>query len=137
MLIDEIKSIKCNRKELVKFGITMAVILGIIGLLLLRKGRGSYAYFLGAAIIFLGTGLAVPVVLKPVFYFWMTFARILGFFMTRVILSILFFVILTPVGLLARIFRKDFLDEKIDRGAASYWKPVAGDKGKESYEKQF
>ena len=42
----------------------------------------------------------------------MTFAVILGWFMTRLILSILFYIIITPIGLIARIIGKDFLNTK-------------------------
>jgi len=51
----------------------------------------------------------------------MSISILLGFVMTRVILSILFYIVITPVGFVARLLGKDFLDEKIDKSKESYW----------------
>ena len=51
----------------------------------------------------------------------MTLAILMGWVMTGVILIILFFLALTPLAITARIFRKKFLDLKIDKSKVSYW----------------
>jgi hypothetical protein len=51
----------------------------------------------------------------------MKFAFALGWFNTRLFLGIVFYLIITPVGLVMRILRKDPLRLKFDRSAASYW----------------
>jgi hypothetical protein len=51
----------------------------------------------------------------------MGLAVIMGHMMSRIILSLMFFLIFTPVGLFLRVFRKDILKEKIDVNADSYW----------------
>jgi hypothetical protein len=69
----------------------------------------------------------------------MTLALILGWIMTRIILSILFFILFVPIGWIARIFGKDFLDQKFDPSANSYWilRDSTKPEIKEAFEKQF
>jgi hypothetical protein len=52
----------------------------------------------------------------------MKFAFVLGWINTRILLGIFFYLILTPIGLIMRISGKDLIDQKIDKGAKSYWK---------------
>ncbi len=84
------------------------------------------------------TGLVLPTALTPIYKGWMGLATIMGWFMTRVILGVLFYLVITPVGLISKIMGKDFLDLKINRAQKSYWKrrePKAFEK--ESCENQF
>ena len=68
----------------------------------------------------------------------MTFAVILGLVMTRVILSIVFYLILTPIGLITRLFGKDFLDLLNKSNTESYWNNRNSDfELNQDYEKQF
>ena len=51
----------------------------------------------------------------------MIFSIILGWFMTRLILSFLFYIIFTAIGLISRVFRKKFLELSWDKSKNSYW----------------
>ena len=138
MIIKEIKSIKSGRRELGKFGITVGIVLGILGGLFLWRGRDYYSYFLILSAAFLLLGLTVPILLKPIHKVWMTLAVLLGWLMTKVILSVLFYLVVTPIGLLARLFGKDFLDLRFDTNADSYWiEKKIEITGYKSYENQF
>jgi len=138
MIVEEIKNIKSNKSDLRKFGITMAVVLMLLGGLFFWKEKGYYFYFLIFAAAFIISGLALPIVLKPVHKVWMTISIILGWIMTRVILSILFYLVVTPTRGLARLFGKQFLDLKIDKNINSYWISKQEQKlNKADYEKQF
>ena len=89
-------------------------------------------------IVLLVSGLVIPIILKPIFFLWMVFASILGFIMTRVILSLLFFIILTPIGLILRLFGKQLLVLKWDESKSTYWNYITTKQLKrEDYEKQF
>jgi len=138
MLLEEIKNIKSNKRDLRSFGIAFGVILAILGGLFWWREKGYYPYFLIISLVFFLFGLIFPILLKPVQKVWMTFAVILGWFMTRVILSVLFYIVFTFIGLLARLFRKEFLDLRIDNTKKSYWiaresKPFE----RKDYERQF
>ena len=138
MLLEEIKNIKSEKRDLRNFGITIGVALGILAGLLWWKEKDTYTIFIILSLAFIFFGLALPTLLRPLQKAWMTLAVILGFFMTRVILSILFYFVFTGIGLGARLFGKQFLDLKKDHTKKSYWiyrKSTVFNK--ESYEKQF
>jgi multisubunit Na+/H+ antiporter MnhG subunit len=68
----------------------------------------------------------------------MGLAIILGFFMTRVILTILFYLVLTPISFIARIVGKKFMDLKYDKSANTYWEKRSVIQKKQiDYERQF
>ncbi len=116
----------------------MAIALGVLGLLFLWRGRSFYLYFFIFSAVFFILGMVAPIVLKPVQKAWMTFAIIVGWFMTRLILSVLFYLVFTSVGFVARLLGKQFLDLKIDKSATSYWRHrVPKQLMKKDYERQF
>jgi len=120
-MFEELKNIKSTKKELRNFGITIGVILLVIGGYLFFKELGSYQTFLYLAIALIGLGLIIPNLLKPIYLIWMIFAVIIGWVMTRVILSLLFYFIITPIGIIAKILNKDFLNLKKEYGKTTYW----------------
>lgn len=138
MVIEEIKNIKETATDLKKFGITVGTVLILIAIVLFWKQKSSYIYFsiIGALLVF--AGLIKPVILKPLNKAWMTLAILMGLVMTRVILIILFYIVLTPTAFFAKIFKKDFLDLKIDKSRNTYWQ-IREKKhfNPEDYEKQF
>lgn len=76
--------------------------------------------------------------LRPIQKIWMSLGFLIGWIVTRVILIILFYLVITPIGLLARMLGKHFLDTEFNRNTDSYWiarEPVGLDK--RSYENQF
>lgn len=135
---EEIKNIKGNKSEWKKFGFTMGTILTIIGFFLLWKKNDNYDYILYLAAAFFIIGLFSPSVLKPVYKVWMALSVVMSFIMTRVIMVIIFYLIVTPAGLIASLTGKKFLDMKIDKSVKSYW--IAREKTlkvKSDYERQF
>lgn len=138
MLIEEIKSIKSTKKDLRNFGLAVGAVLLIIGGLLFWKERPSHPYFLGIGSFLMASGLIFPGILKPFQKVWMALAVVLGWVMTRVILSLLFYLVFTPIGIIARLAGTRFLELKWDKKAKSYWN-YKEDKevDKSSYERQF
>lgn len=138
MIIEEIRNIESTPKKLRNFGITMGICLGLLGALLLWRGKHTYPYFFALAALFAVLGLSVPRALKHVYKAWMSLAVVLSWVMTRVLLSVIFYVGVTPIGVIGRLFGKDFLSLDMDAGAETYWidREDAG-RGKERYEQQF
>ena len=137
-MLEEIKNIKSKKSDLRNFGITIGMILLIISGFLFWKEKESFQIFLAIGIILFLTAIALPSVLKPVYWIWMIFAIILGWFMTRVILSLLFYVVFTSIGLTLRFFGKQFLELQWDKSKESYWNFRTNEQQqKENYEKQF
>ncbi len=138
MLLEEIRQIKESKKNLRKFGLTVGPVLLAIGLYLFLRGRSSGAYWAATGILLIFLSIVAPVVLKPLNKGWMILAILLGWVMTRFILVILFYLVLTPTGLIARMFRKDFLDRRFDRTRNSYWQKREKNKfDPRDYERQF
>jgi len=138
MIGEEIRNIKSDTRELRKFGITIGILLVLLGSWFLwRNKEGAYLLLISAA-LFLTLGVILPLLLKPLQKLWMTLAILLGWLMTRIILIVLFYFVVTPSGLLARLCGKDFLNKKFPGKAQSYWIPrKATTSDRESYERQF
>ncbi len=120
-IFSEIKSIKESPSDLRKFGVTIGIVLLIIAAILLWAGRTTYPIWGIIGVVLILAALLFPVVLKPLNKVWMSLAVVLGWIMTRVILSILFYFGMTIVKFIAMLFNKRFLNLKIDHSADTYW----------------
>lgn len=121
MLRDEIKSIKATTAEARKFGLTIGAMLLAVAGFLFWKQRPAFPALALAGAGFVLAGLIVPMLLKPVYKTWMSFAAVMGFIMTRVVLTVIFFGLFTPAALIARLLRRDLLEQRWDKAASTYW----------------
>jgi hypothetical protein len=113
--------------DLRKFGLTLALPLAVIGGLLIRKGRSAGVYVGAAAGLLLLVALLFPLLLGPVERVWMAFSRVLSMITTFVILTLIFFLVITPMGVFLKILRRDLLQTRLDRRQSSYWSEVDAD----------
>ena len=120
-MIDELKNIRTDNKAIRDFGILIGLILLIIAGILFYKERESYELIILLGIAFIGIGLGMPIILKPFYSVWMYFAVVLGWLMTRLILGLLFYIVVSPIGFISRLFGKEFLDLKTSSLNRSYW----------------
>jgi len=138
MFREEIKKIPMGRKSLRNFGLLMAAVLFLAGGWLWWKASASWPWVAGAATLPAVIGVAAPDILKPFYRGWMIFAVMLGWVMTRVILTGVFYLVVTPIALLGRAFGEQFLQLKKSQGSASYWVRRTGPpRQKSDYERQF
>ena len=114
-MIEEIKNISSEKSDFRKFGITIGLLFMVIAGLLFWRGKESFEILLASGFVLFVLGLVLPVVLKPIYWIWMILAALLGWIMTRVILGLLFYVVVTPIGMLSRLFGNNFLDLKWDK----------------------
>jgi len=118
------KNIKSTPRELRNFGFLVGGIFLVLGAWFGYSGRHSWELVtaLGALLVFFGA--VFPRVLAPVYKAWMALGAVLGWVMTRLLLSILFFAVFTPIGLLMRMFGKRFLDLRFKpkKSAKTYWR---------------
>jgi len=103
------------------FGLVFAAVLTLVGVAPLAHGGEPRLWALGAALAFLVAALTLPRALKPLNLLWFRFGMVLHHIVTPVVMGLLFFVTVTPVGLLMRLTGKDPLRRKRDPGATSYW----------------
>ena len=103
------------------FGIVFAVVFVIIGLLPLWDGSPMRLWAMIVAGVFLGTGLFVPVVLRPLNRLWFLFGMALHKVMNPLVMGLLFYLTVTPTALIMRMVGKDPLNRRFDPSAKSYW----------------
>ena len=124
---EEVRALDVSRPALRRFGwVVGGVFVGIAAVVWWRHGFAVgpvVAGLGGGGAALLALGLAEPALLRPVYRVWMGLAFALGFVMTRVILTAVFVGLVTPIGLLLRLFRKDLLGRRPDPEAATYWQP--------------
>ena len=134
-ILDEIKKIKSGKKELREFGIVMGVVFGIFTGFLFWRHR---PYFRPASLSIFHFIFAffLPAALKPLQKIWMTIGIMMGFVMSRVILTVLFYLLLSPLALISRLSGKKYLDLAFHKPDPTYWNPVNAKKEKEYYENQ-
>jgi len=121
MLLEEIKNIKASEQVLRKFGFLLAAFLSILGAISFWKEGTLYLYLFPAAGVSLISAILFPKTLKGIYLPWMAVATMIGWVMTRIILTVFYYVAMTSFGLVAKIFGKDLLDEKIEPQKKSYW----------------
>jgi hypothetical protein len=127
-----------DKKNLKNFGITMCVVFLVITGLIIVKHRHSAVPTAVISGTFLFLALIQPLLLKPVYIPWMKLVFVLGWINTRLILSIIFYLVFTPIGLTLKLFGVDLLDRKIDKNRQSYWqKREKKEFNPLDYERQF
>ena len=118
------KNIAKTPSQLRRFGLVMTVPFAVLAALLAWKGRPWWPVMAGVAGAFALLGLVVPRALGPIEKAWMRFAMALSKVTTFVLLALAFVLVITPLGLLLRLFGKRPLQIAFDRQATTYWRPV-------------
>jgi hypothetical protein len=109
------------KRHLRKFGLTVGGALVLLGTISWWRGHQVPPRVLWTlGVLLLVPGLVAPTVLGPVERAWMKFAGVLAYVNTRIILTVVFYVILVPVGAVIRLF-SDPLDLALGKGEDSDW----------------
>jgi len=137
MLLEEINRIQSGHRECRRFAWIIGPLLLALGAWLLWKQATAGPWLLAAGGLMLGLGFLSPALLKWPWLAWMTVGLVLGAVVSALLLGAFFYLILTPVGLLARVTGKDFLELKKPKGANSYWHSRTDTPPKDRYERQF
>ena len=125
--------IKVNSNR--SFGIVFFFVFLIISLWPLINENPLRVWSIYVAIIFLILGLINSNLLKPLNTLWFKFGKLLGSIVAPIIMGIVFFVVITPTGLIMKIIGKDLLNNKYNNKNKSYW--INRDKTKSTMKQQF
>ncbi|MDZ7267930.1 MAG: SxtJ family membrane protein [candidate division KSB1 bacterium] len=137
-LRQEIRQLAVTPARLKVFGLTVGLLLLLLAAYWFWREKAGAGYFLLAAVTFAGVGMLAPRRLAPVYRGWMALALAMGFVMTRVILTLLYLGLFTPIGLLARLLGKDLLQQRWEPHAQTYWvRRTPGEFKPEAAEKMF
>ena len=111
------------------FGIVFFIVFLIISLYPMLGGDTLRMWSLAISIIFLILGLLNSKILSPLNKLWFKFGIFLGKIISPFIMGIIFFFVVTPIGYLMRLFKKDVLSLKFNDNK-SYWVEKNGPKSK-------
>jgi ABC-type uncharacterized transport system permease subunit len=127
-----------SAKELMWFGLLLFIFSGGVGAWLYFGGSP----FAGQLVWGIGGGLgvvffAVPPLRRYIYLGWLYAAFPIGYVVSHVIMGVIYFGVVTPVGLIMRALGKDPMTRTYDKAAKSYWIPHATDRDPKRYFKQF
>jgi len=111
------------------FGLVFFIFFLIVSFYPLVNGEEIRKWALVFSIIFLVLGLTNSKILNPLNKLWFKFGIFIGKIMSPVIMGIIFFLVVTPIGLLMRLFGKDILNLKFNN-KTTYWIEKNGPKSK-------
>jgi hypothetical protein len=103
------------------FGFVFSAFFLLVGLVPLRRHQPVRLWALALAIVFLAVAILVPALLRPLNRAWMQLGHLLGRVTTPIVTGLLFYLIFTPAGFLARLLGKDPLRLRFDSQVQSYW----------------
>ena len=103
------------------FGLVFTAFFLFVGLSPLRHHQAIRWWSLALAGLFLAVAAVAPVLLQPLNRLWTRFALLLQKITNPIVMSVLFYLLITPMGLLMKAFGKDPLNRKFDPDAESYW----------------
>ena len=102
------------------FGIVFCVFFLIVSLYPLINGENIRLWSLFLSVIFLILGLLNSRILTPLNILWFKFGIFLGRFVSPIVMGLVFFLVVTPTGLIMRMFKKDLLKLK-KNNLNTYW----------------
>ena len=117
------------------FGLLFFVVFLIIGLWPLKNGESLNFYFIIASVVSLILGLLNSKLLSPLNKSWIKLGEILGIIIAPIVMALVYFVILTPISIIVRVFGKDLLGLKFLKEKETYW--IKRKKNLGSMKKQF
>jgi len=137
----EINNTEITNSDLRKFGFIMggmfALIFGLIFPWIADKNLHNWPIwpFIVTA-VFLAFAVFMPQALRPINVAWTKIGNVLGWVNSRIILGIMFFLLILPIGLILKLFGKDSMNRKFDKKLETY-RRVTNPRSKENLEKPF
>lgn len=110
-----------TRKELRQFGLLVGAVFTVIGLWpLVFRGEPLRLWAIGIGGLLIAFGGILPQLLAPIHKGWMWVGHILGWINTRILLGIVFYALITPIGLVFRLMGKDTMRQVFAESSTTY-----------------
>ena len=103
------------------FGLVFFIVLLIISIWPVGQGEKILILPLIISLFFLLLGLFNSKFLTPLNKSWFKFGMLLGSIISPIVMGLIFFIVMTPIGLLMKIFNKDLLKKNYNKDKESYW----------------
>ena len=117
------------------FGLVFFIVFLIISLWPLMYGDQIRIWSAIISLFFLILGLMNSILLTPLNQLWFKFGMILGAIIAPIIMGVVFFLVVTPIGFFMRLTGKDLLNRKYDKKNETYW--IKRDKSINTMKQQF
>ena len=117
------------------FGLVFFVVFLIVALWPLKSGEDIRIWSLALSIIFFSLGILNSKLLTPLNKLWFKFGILLGSIVSPIIMGIVYFLVVTPIGVFMRLLGKDLLKTSKIKQASTYW--IKRDKQQSTMKKQF
>ena len=124
-----------NKSAEKNFGILFGFIFLIMALWPILSGSNFRVWSFVIALIFFTISFLKPIIFKPFNKAWIKFGEILGVTIAPIVMALVYFIVLTPISLILRIFGKDLLGLKFFKRQDTYW--IKRKKNIGSMKKQF
>lgn len=128
-----------STRQLRQFAVMLAALLGLVAAWLCWTGQsppGALAATIAAAASALLAAFR-PAWTRIVYVAWMAAAFPIGWLVSHLLLAAVFYLVITPIGLILRICRYDPLQRRFDRQADTYWQPRQDRDDPQRYFKQY
>lgn len=127
---------RCDIKDIKIFALALVTGLSLFSIKLFNAGETSFLYLRGAAVLLFFLAVVKPRVLSPLYKIFSLLGKIVGWAAANIILLLIFYLVITPLGLLAKLLRRDALGLKKNK-QESYWVKNKEVFSKYRYSKQF
>ena len=119
------------------FGIVFSIFFALLAFYFYYKSQNVNFILISISVLFLILGLLKSTILTPLNILWFKFGIVLSKIISPVIMSLIFFIVVTPLAILAKIVRKDFLNLNNNKNLkkSTYWEKK--EKYKNSMKDQF
>ena len=117
------------------FGVLFFLVFLLFALWPVFKGNDLRVWSLIISVVFLILGLLNSKILTPLNKLWIRFGILLGKIVSPIVMGVVYFGVVTPTGIIMRLFGKDILNLKINKNKSTYWLPK--DKIKSKMKNQF
>ncbi len=117
------------------FGIVFSIVFLIIAIWPLKNGNDIRIWSIIIAILFLSLGLINSRFLTPLNNIWLKFGELIGKIVSPIVMGIIYFLVITPIGLFMRIIGKDLIGLKLSKQKETYW--IKRQKNITSMKRQF
>jgi len=118
---ESISNISIKQSSTKSFGITFSIVFLIIALYPLSNSEDIYFWSVAVSIVFLLLAFMAPNMLELPNRIWFKFGIFLGSIVAPIVMAIVYFVTVLPIGLVMRLLGKDILKQKLDKNSSSYW----------------
>jgi hypothetical protein len=127
-----------TRRDLRYFAVTLAIVVALFAMLLILTGKSHISgWFAAIGLVMSAVCYSIPAIGRIVYLPWMAVTYVLGCIISPIVTAIIFYLLVTPIGLVNRLMGKDRLRLKKPQDVSSYFVNHTDPMDKDSFRRQF